>query len=55
MTAADRGDIPMFPGVSAEYELPKTCDVRAVCTDPSDTDSIVDKVLLYITAKFCVK
>ena len=50
--AADRGDIPMFPGVSADYELPKTCDINAVCNFPRDTDSIVDRVMFEIAEKF---
>lgn len=50
--AAERGDILMFPGVSAEYELPKTSDIHAVCGTPSDTDSIVNRVMFLIAKKF---
>lgn len=50
--AAEKGDIPMFPGVSAEYELPEGCDIRAVCSVPDDTDSVVDKIMLDITKNF---
>ena len=50
--AADRGDIPMYPGVSAEYELPETSDISAACSVPSDTDLAVERVISEITAKF---
>ncbi len=46
--AADRGDIPQFPGVSATYERPADMDLRldAVQSDVEDSvDQIVD--LLY--------
>ncbi len=50
--AADRGDIPMFPGVSAEYESPQECDINAVCTTPSDTDSTVARIMFEIAKNF---
>ena len=50
--AADRGDIPMFPGVSADYELPETCDINAVCSVPRNTDAVVDSIMLEIAKRF---
>ncbi len=50
--AADRGDIPMFPGVSAPYEAPEDCDIAAACNDPADTENLVDRVIEVIVQRF---
>lgn len=50
--AADRGDIPMFPGVSSAYEQPQTSDVAARCIDPSDTHTLINRVVEEIRSRF---
>lgn len=50
--AADRGDIPMFPGVSSAYEQPQTSDVVARCIEPSDTHTLVNRVVEEIRSRF---
>ncbi|HSG87694.1 MAG TPA: sulfate adenylyltransferase subunit CysN [Pseudomonadales bacterium] len=42
--AADRGDIPDFPGVSAEFEPPQAADL-VLDTTALDVDACVDRVL----------
>ena len=43
--AADSGDIPMFPGVSAEYEVPKRADIVATAESRDDTEGIVKSIV----------
>ena len=46
--AADRGDIPLFPGVSATYETPERADFCESLVSPADTDALVEKLVAAI-------
>ncbi len=48
--AADRGDIPQFPGVSATYDRPDDTDLR-VDTSVQDVDDCVEAILELLDAR----
>ena len=50
--AADRGDIPMFPGVSTPYEVPEDCDISISCRTVADTEAAVEAAISAILTKF---
>ncbi len=48
--AADRGDIPQFPGVSATYERPTDADLR-IDTSTQGVDECVDAILAVLSER----
>ncbi len=48
--AADRGDIPMFPGVSAQYDRPDDADL-VVDTSAQALDACVDEIVALLTER----
>lgn len=47
---ADRGEIPSFPGVSAEFDRPTDADLR-VDTSTQDVDECIDAILRMLTER----
>ncbi len=48
--AADRGDIPMFPGVSATYDRPTDADLR-VDTSAQSVEECVEEIITLLSAR----
>jgi len=48
--AADRGEIPQFPGVSAQYDRPADADLT-VDTSAQTTAECVDQIVALLTAR----
>jgi adenylylsulfate kinase-like enzyme len=48
--AADRGDIPQFPGVSATYERPTDMDLR-LDTSQQDVVECVEQIIALLTER----